>query len=512
MSYTAINNKRIVKNTLLLYFRMLLMMLISFYTSRVILNALGVDDYGIYNVVGGVVAMFSILSGTLSAAISRFITFALGKGDIVYLKKVFCTSVNVQILLAIIIAILLETVGFWFLNHKMTIPVNRLFAANVVFQISIISFIINLWSIPYNASIIAHEKMSVFAYISIFESLAKLGIAFIVSYSPVDKLIVYAILILSVSFVVRIIYGCYCKKQFVECRYFFILDKPLLKEMFSFSGWNFIGASSAVLRDQGSNLLINIFCGPSVNAARGIATQVSSAVGSFVNNFMVAVNPQITKSYAVKDWNYTINLVVTSARFSYYILLIFTVPLIMCIDYILKLWLGIVPDYTAIFIRLILFFTLSESLANPLITVMLANGNIRNYQIIVGGCQLFNIPISYILLHLGHSVEIVFIVNIIISVIANFMRVYMLKGMLSFSISAFFKTVFLNVTIVTMISFIVPTIIYMYIPHGGIYALILCLISIVSVIMSIYFFGLYKNEKKLILNKTKIFVSQIIKL
>lgn len=509
MSDTPLNNRRIAKNTILLYFRMLLMMIISLYTSRVILNALGVNDYGIYNVVGGVVAMFSILSGTLSAAVSRFITFALGKGEIEYMKKVFTNCVNVQLLLAVIIAILLETIGIWFLNNKMVIPMDRLFAANVVFQISIISFTINLWSIPYNASIIAHEKMSAFAYISIFESIAKLVIAFIVSYSKEDKLIVYALLILLVGIIVRGIYSSYCKKHFDECIYSFVIDKPLLKEIFVFSGWNFIGASSAVLRDQGCNLLINVFFGPNVNAARGIATQVSSTVGSFVNNFMVAVNPQITKSYAAKDWNYTMNLVSKSARFSYYILLILAVPLIMCIDYILELWLGIVPTHTANFVRLILFFTLSECLANPLITVMLANGRIRNYQIIVGGCQLFNIPISYVFLRMDYSVNVVFIVNIVVSVIADFVRVYMLKSMIPFSASDFIKTVFLNVTIVTIVAFICPIVAYIYFPQGFVYTLLIGVISFVSVMLSVYLFGLQKNERLLLLNRVMTVMSKI---
>lgn len=501
MSDIAANNKRIAKNTILLYLRMLLMMVISLYTSRVILNALGVDDYGIYNVVGGVVAMFSILSGTLSAAVSRFITFALGKGDLDSMKKVFSTSVNVQILLAIIIAVLLETIGIWFLNTKMVIPENRLFAANIVFQISIVSFAINLWSIPYNATIIAHEKMSAFAYISIFESIAKLFIAFIVSYCITDKLIVYAILILLVGLIVRLIYGHYCKKHFQECSYTFVIDKPLLKEIFVFSGWNFIGASSAVLRDQGSNLLVNVFFGPGVNAARGIATQVSGTVSSFVNNFMVAVNPQITKSYASKDWDYMMSLISKSARFSYYILLILAVPLIMCIDYILEIWLGIVPDHTANFVRLILVFTLSECLANPLITAMLANGNIRNYQIVVGGCQLFNIPISYILLKWGYAVEAVFIVNIIVSIVADFVRVYMLRTMISFSAGKFIKSVFLNVAVVTVMAFAIPIIAYIYFPRGLLYTLLTGIISLVSVGLSIWVFGLHTSERNMLLNK-----------
>lgn len=511
MQNQQLNSKRIAKNTILLYFRMLLMMFVSLYTSRVILKALGVDDYGIYNVVGGVVAMFSILSGTLSAAVSRFITFALGTRDINYMKRVFSTCVNVQLLLAIIIAILLETLGLWFLNTKMVIPLDRLFAANIVFQISVISFVVNLWSIPYNASIIAHEKMSAFAYISIFESVAKLIIAFIVTFCTVDKLIVYAILILLVGLVIRFIYGNYCKKNFMECSYSFLIDKPLLKEIFVFSGWNFIGASSAVLRDQGSNLLINVFFGPSVNAARGIALQVSNTVGGFVNNFMVAVNPQITKCYASREWDYMMNLVEKSARFSFYILLLLAVPLIMCIDEILVLWLGMVPDYTAVFVRLILIFTLSECLANPLITAMLANGNIRNYQIVVGGCQLFNLPISYLFLKIGYSVEVVFVVNILISIIADIVRVYMLQKIIPFSVNNFIKNVFLNVSIVTLFAFIIPIITYFIIPSGVTYSFLLGIVSLFSVGLSIWIFGLKISERKMMLDKVRMLASRLLR-
>lgn len=305
---TSDNNKRIAKNTMLLYFRMLFMMVISLYTSRIVLNALGVNDYGIYNVVGGVVAMFAILSGSLSASISRFITFEIGKGNVDRLKEVFCTAINVQIILIVCIIFLMETIGLWFLNYKMVIPEDRLFAANWVFQFSIATFAINLWSIPYNATIIAHEKMSAFAYISIFDAIAKLSAAFLIMYSPLDKLILYAFLIMITGLFQRVLYSVYCKRNFEECCYKLSFNRNITKEMFGFAGWNFIGASSAVLRDQGGNLLINLFFGPSVNAARGVAMSVNSAVLNFVSNFMTALNPQITKNYASGNYSYMFKL------------------------------------------------------------------------------------------------------------------------------------------------------------------------------------------------------------
>lgn len=323
LNQTSDNNKRIAKNTLLLYFRMLFMMVVSLYTSRVILNALGVEDFGIYNVVGGVVAMFTVISGSLSAAISRFITYELGKGDQSKLNRIFSASVTIQLLLSLIIVVLIESVGVWFLNAKMTIPEDRMTAANWVLQFSIITFVINLISVPYNAAIIAHEKMSAFAYISILEALCKLAIAFLIMCSPIDKLIYYAVLMCIVAVIVRLTYGHYCKKHFSECTYHFLWDKELLSKMFSFAGWQFFGTGSYMLMTQGVNILLNFFFGPVVNAARGIAVQVDGIIQQFVNNFTTAINPQITKSYAGDNKAYMFLLIYTGAKYSYFLVLFF---------------------------------------------------------------------------------------------------------------------------------------------------------------------------------------------
>lgn len=367
MSDSQANKKRIAKNTLLLYVRMLFLMVISLYTSRVILNALGVNDFGIYNVVGGVVAMFSILSGSLSSAISRFITFELGKGDEENLKKVFSASVTIQLVLSAIIVVLIEAVGVWFLNAKMSIPANRIYAANWVLQFSVITFVINLISVPYNSTIIAHERMSAFAYISILEGVGKLAIAFLIMVSPIDRLIFYAILMCAIAVTIRFVYGYYCKKHFVECNYHFRWDKKLLKNMFGFAGWNFIGASSALLRDQGGNIILNLFFGPTVNAARGIANQVNNAITGFVTNFMTALNPQITKSYASGDRDYMMSLIFQGARLSYYMLLFLSLPVLVNTHYILVIWLKLIPEHAVTFVQLILIFALSESISNPLV-------------------------------------------------------------------------------------------------------------------------------------------------
>lgn len=480
---------------------MFLLMLITLYTSRVVLSILGVEDFGIYNVVGGVVAMFSVISGSLSAAISRFITYELGKGDKDKLMRIFSSSVTIQLGLGLIILILAESIGVWFLNTKMTIPTGRIYAANWVFQLSILTFIINLISVPYNAAIIAHEKMSAFAYISILEVVAKLIIVYMLLWSPFDKLIFYAILMTSVALIIRFVYGYYCKRHFEECTYHFIFDKELLKKMFGFAGWNFIGATSAVLRDQGGNIVINLFCGPTVNAARGIAYQVNNAISGFVSNFMMALNPQITKSYASGEKEYMMTLIYQGARLSFYILLILSLPVIINAHYILTLWLKIVPEHTTLFVQLVLIFAMSESISNPLITAMLATGNIRNYQIVVGGLQIMNLPISYILLKNGCMPETVLIVAICISQCCLAARLYMLKGMIGLSVRKYVSKVYFNVFAVTILSAIIPCISSYYLSETFINFIMICVISVICTFMVIYFVGCNRNERQFILSK-----------
>lgn len=492
-------SKRIAKNTLLLYVRMLVLMVISLYTSRVVLNALGIDDYGIYNVVGGVVAMFSIVSGSLSAAISRFITFELGKNDEIRLNKVFCSSINIQLIIIAVVVILLETIGLYFLNNIMVIPKDRIVAANWVFQFSIITFAINLLCVPYNATIVAHEKMSAFAYISIFDGVAKLVIALVILYNPFDRLIYYGLLVMLVGLIQRFLYTFYCNKHFQECKFRFLIDKNILREMFGFAGWNFIGASAVVLRDQGGNILINLFFGPAVNAARGVAMSVNSAVSGFVSNFMVALNPQITKSYASGEMDYMYKLAFQGARFSYYIILILALPIIFTTPYLLHLWLGIVPDYASSFARLVLIFTMSESLASPLITIMLATGDIRNYQLIVGGLQLLNLPLSYVGLRLGLPPQTIFVVAIFTSILCEFARLIMLNRMIGLSIKQFIVDVYLNVIYVTVVASLPLVLIkYVWDEDNFISFIIICLCSLLCNVMSIYLVGCRKHDRVII--------------
>lgn len=489
------STSRIAKNTLLLYFRMLLTMGVSLYTSRVILKALGIEDFGIYNVVGGVVAMFGIISGSLSAAISRFIAFELGKGDFDRLKKIFCTSVNIQIILIGIITILMETIGIWFLNNKMVIPEERLTAANWVFQFSVITFALNLLCVPYNAVIIAHEKMSAFAYISIVDCILKLLVALIITFNPFDRLIYYGLLIMIVGLLNRIIYAVYSKRHFVEATYSFFFDKALMKEMFGFAGWNFIGVSSAILRDQGGNLLINLFFGPVANGARGIAMQVSSAVSSFTNNFMTAVDPQITKSYAAGEKEYLMNLIFQSTKFSFFLVLLISQPVLLGTSYLLELWLGQVPDYSVVFVRLSMILILCDSLSHAITTAASATGNIKKYQLIVGGCQSLNFPLSYLCLYWGAKAESVFVVAIVISMICNALRIMMSKSLLNLPIMSFLHIVGLRVFAVSAVSVLVLSILNLYFESGLVSFLLFSAIAIGSLAVAVYYLGCSKQDK-----------------
>ncbi|GKS69080.1 hypothetical protein W03_10840 [Nitrosomonas sp. PY1] len=503
------NNKRIAKNTLLLYFRMLLTITISLYTSRVVLSTLGVEDFGIYHVVGGVVAMFSLLSGSLSAAVGRFLTFELGKENFERLKLIFSTSIIIHIGMAFIIWILAELIGVWFLNTRMNIPSDRMIAANWVLQSAIIVFIINLVSVPYNAAIIAHERMKFFAYVSIIEVSLKLLGVFLLVIFPYDKLSVYAVLMLMVSLIIRLIYTVYCKKHFAECRYELVFDKTLLKEMSSFTGWNMIGSGSTVLMNQGINILLNIFSGLAVNAARGIASQVNYAINSFVTNFMTALNPQITKTYASGDHEYMFILIQQGTRLSFYMLLLLCLPVIIETETILNFWLTTVPEHTVNFIRLILIFTMSEVLSKTLITAMLATGQIKKYQILVGGLQMMNFPLSYLFLEYGFFPEITLIIAIMISQLCLVTRLWLLREMIGISIKNYLTVVYGNALIVTLLAIILPCVIYFEMGSGITRFLLVGASSTISTLMVIFFFGMNSRERQLVLDKLLILRNKI---
>lgn len=505
------DNKRVAKNTLVLYFRMLFMMLIGLYTSRINLQSLGVEDFGIYNVVGGIVVMFSIINGSITASISRFLTFEIGTGNMEKLKKVFSTSVTIQIGISLLILLLAETIGLWFLNHKMVIPDSRMPAANWVYQFSIITFILNLISMPYNACIVAHEKMSAFAWITIYDAIAKLLIAWLTFIAPMDKLIFFSGFIVLIAFTQRMIYTSYCLHNFEECHYKFTIDKELLKHMSGFAGWNFIGASSAILRDTGGNIIINLFCGPAVNAARAIANRINTAVLGFTNSFMTAINPQITKSYASGEYEKMMGAIYKGAKFSFFLLLLLGLPVIMESEYIIHLWLGQVPEHTVLFVQLTILYAMSESISNPLVTAMLATGKIKNYQIVVGGLQMLNLPISYICLRLGCIPESVVIVAIILSQCCFAARIYMLRAMINLNAIDYVKKVYLRILSTLIITFILPVIVKYYMDDSLLSFFTILSISFISACINILYVGCNDKERSFIYSNISNIKNKIIR-
>ena len=449
------NSRRIAKNTVLLYLRMFLLMVVGLITSRVVLRALGTEDFGIYGAVAGVVTLFTVFTGSMSAAISRFITFELGREEeSTDLRKVFSTAVSIQLVLSAIIVVLAETVGLWWLNSQMQVPPERLSAARWVFQFSLVSLVIQLISVPYNADIIARERMDAFAFISIFEGLGKLGVALCIAVSSTDKLVLYAALLCLVSLLTRLAYGIFCRRHFPEARYNWKLDKPLFGRMFSFAGWNFIGSGSGILRDQGGNQLLNLFFGPVANASWLLASQVNGTVQKFVTSFTTAINPQITKSYASGDRDYMMNLVFKGSRMSVYLLALVVCPVFFNARFLVNLWLGAdaVPPDAILFIRLILMYLMVESISYTMVTAMLATGDIRNYQLLVGGLQLLNVPLAWLCLKLGAPAQCIYWVAIGVAFCCLAARLYMLRGMIGLPVRRFLQEVFLKELLVVALS------------------------------------------------------------
>lgn len=502
MQDTTANNKRIAKNTLLLYIRTLFIMLVTLYTSRVVLNTLGVTDYGIYNVVGGVVAMFGFINGSMSSATQRYITFALGKGDKEKLQKVFSTALQIHVFIAILIIILGETVGLWFMHTQMQIPADRMDAAFWVLQCSIVSTAVMIISVPYNSDIIAHEKMSAFAYISILEAVLKLAIVFALVLSPFDRLIFYAFLILAVQLLIRSCYSHYCNRHFEESKYRHVWDKSLFKNMTGFAGWSMFGHLASVLFGQGLNMLLNVFFGPVVNAARAVSVQVQSAILQFVGNFQMALNPQITKTYAKGEIDEMHKLMFRSARFSFYLLFFLSLPVLFETEFILTVWLKTVPDNTVIFLRIMICTSLIYTLANPLIVANQATGKVRKYQTVCGSILLMILPVSYACLKLGCPAYSVFIVHFVMESIAQFARMIMLRQLIGIRIVDYIKNIYIRVVAVVVLSVLVPFIVYENMDNTVARFFAMCLICVLSVSTVVYTVGLSKNERVFV--KTKI--------
>lgn len=495
------DKRRVAKNTILLYVRMLFTMVVSLYTSRIVLATLGIDDFGIYNVIGGVIAIFSVLSGSLSSAISRFITFELGNGDKKKLNQVFCTSVNIQLIVSFIVLLISEIIGIWLVNTKLNIPDERMNAANWVLQCSIITFVINLISVPYNATIIAHEKMSAFAYISILEVSLKLLVVYLLYLTIFDKLIIYAILLMAVALIVRLVYGIYCKRHFEETSYSLIWERKLFKEMLGFSSWNFLGNICYILNTQGVNLLINIYFGVAINAARAVAVQVDGAIMGFVSSFMVALNPQITKSYASKNFQYMYMLLNQGTKFAFFIIFLLLVPFILETEVVLNLWLKEVPEYSALFLRMVLLSSLVRFSSNVLFHGITSTGKIKTYQIIESMLSVFVFPLTWLAYKLGGNAPVTYLFFTLLYLILFIIRIRFLKKLINFSVMKFVRETITPICIVAILAFIPPAFV-MSMMSPSIYRLsIVFLTSLLSTTCIIYKWGLSDNERNFVLEK-----------
>ena len=489
---------------------MLFSLLVSIYSSRVVLHALGATDYGIYNVVGGVVAMFSIISSSLSSASSRFFTFELGKGDDGRLADTFSSSLKIQFILAAVVFILAEVIGVWFLNNKMTIPTERMGAANVVLQCALVSFITSMLIVPYNSAVIAHEKFDFYSITGIGEVFLKLAIALFLAYAAFsgDKLIIYAFLLLCSTLAIQIAVLLFCRINFKECRYRKIQDKSIAKEMVSFAGWQVFGSGVQLLNGHGVNIVMNIFGGPVVNAARGLAVTVNNCIGRFVTNFSLALNPQITKAYASDDSDYMVSLVKRGARFSVYIFLLLAIPVFLEADFLINLWLVEVPPHTVNFVKLVLLVSYSDILSAILGMAINSTGKIRNYQIVVSAVLSLNFGFSYLVLKNGGTPESTYFLAIAAAFGALVVRLLFVKKQIGISIGDYIRTVYLNIFVVTAISLIIPVFLVRIMESGWIRFICVVLVSVICTSLSVLFIGCDGGERRFILDYAIKFISK----
>lgn len=494
------NNKRLAKNTLLLYGRMLLTVGISFYSTQLILANLGIDNYGIYNVIGGFVSMFYMVTSTMTQAVSRFLTFELGTGNKKKLQQTFSTSINILLLLSLVVVLLAETVGLWFVNYKLNISPNRMNAANWIYQFSVLSFVCEMISVPYSASVISHEKMGAFALVTILKVLLTLGIALMLSVSPIDKLVFYGILVLLISISIQLMYWIYCRKHFHECKYSLHIDKNIFKSMFGFAGWNFLTTCASMLSSQGVSILLNMHFGTAINAARGVASQVNGTVGAFSKNFTTALNPQITKSYAAQEIEYTKVLVCKGAKFSYLLLFFVALPCILEIHFLLSQWLKEVPPYAGVFVQLSLIYSLVEVLLGSSETLNRASGKIKNFQILVSITQLLILVFSYLIISVTKNPIWTVAITNIFYLLIFIPRVIINKPLINITFTYYFKKVLGGILIMSILSIIISLIPVYYLQEGWSRLIIVSVISTISIIVFSYLFVLTKGEKLKILN------------
>lgn len=501
MSNQESNSKRIAKNTLLLYFRMILIMVVSLYTSRIILNELGVEDFGIYNLVAGVVILFSFLSNAMITATQRYLSIAIGKKDEKYIQAVFSTSLLSHFFLIFFIFLAAETIGLWLINAKLEIPADRMSATNFVYQLAILTTCVNIIRIPYNASIIANERMSFFAYVSIVETFLKLAVVWALAITPGDKLVIYSFLLLLVAIVIDIAYWYYCQRFLLANKFYLKTNKKLFVELTSFSVWNLFGGLADIGYKQGTNIILNLFWGVSINAVLGITNQIRNALVPFIGNLQLAVNPQMVKSYALGDYEYFKILVYRISKYSYFLMLIIVFPIIFNIDLILELWLKNPPEHTAIFAILTSVYCLVDSLTGPLWAAMQAGGKIKRFQIVTGICLLLNLPVSYLFLMYGYAPSVVLIIQIVITGFTVGVRVLFVKYYLQFSIRNYVREVIFPIVFVTALS--LPIALYIYAETGGYYRLLLFILFVPMMCYITYVCGTCKSEKEMVMRSIR---------
>ena len=494
------NNKTIAKNTLSLYFRMMFTMVISLFTSRIILQKLGVDDYGIYQAVGGVVGFLSFINGALATGSSRFLTYALGEGNAEKLKRTFSTTLNIHIIISILVVIVAETIGLWFLYHKMVIAPERMTAAVYTYHLSILTAVFTLTQVPYNATIVAHEKMSIYAYMSIFEVSAKLLVCYLLAIGGFDRLMMYATLLLSVQVGIMCFYRFYCSRHFEEARFSFSFDKKIFREIAGFSGWSMFASTSIALNSQGVLILLNMFFAPAVVAARAISLQVNMAANQFVANFRQAANPQIVKKYAAGDYEGSKHLLLESTKYSYYMMYLIALPVCLLAYPLLKLWLGIVPEYTVPFLQIVIVQSLFQVFDTSFYTALYAKGRLRENALTSPTLGLLIFPITYVFFKLGYSPLVLSWTSLAVyAILGMVQKPWLIMKMVDYKWKEIWG-VYRSCLIVTVASLPIPIIIYKLVDTSQIvYFILLGLVCLISVALSAFFLGIDKAMRKKVL-------------
>ncbi len=498
------NSGKIVKNTVALYARSLFVLAVSLYTSRVVLNALGVEDYGLYNVVGGVISMLGFLNTTMQSTYQRYFNVAMGEGREQEIKVLFRTSLTVQFLLALVVVGLGETLGLWFLNNKLVIPEERMYAAQILYQISIISFVIYVFKAPFGALITAYERMSIYAIFAIIETILKLGIVFIVMVANCDKLILYSMLILSITiFDISLNVG-FCKKKISTTDIGFNWSREILKKMLSFSAWSTIGTLAYTLKSQGLNIVLNLFFGIVVNAARGIAYQVLTAVNYFISSFQTAFRPQLTQKYASGDYAAAMRLYYSATKLSYYFIFTISLPILLETPYILHIWLGnAVPEYSVVFTRIILLTAFVSAFANPTTVIAYATGNIKNFSIVVSFFNLMIVPVAYLFLKLGYGPTSAMVVSFVFTIIVQIIRLIVVAHITVLKVWDYMKNVVVPIVLYSTLCSVAPLFMKYTLSYGWLKMLVILMVSVISSVCFVWLVGLNKIEKQFIMNKIR---------